>query len=628
MSSSDKEKAVNETTLPSEAVSISAAQPLESFFKKVVIPHQPSIAPTDTSSKLQPREISGTKRRRGSRSKKNLKRPHAAVDENEATIQNLEVHIEPVNSSWLRRIEPYPYTFVSFAKARWIGRTLLEVYVSEFQSYPASYYRQAIEQGRIQVSDMANVDCDYRIQAPDVLRHTVHRHEPSVYVTSPTAPFVKIVGDTPDILAADKPSTIPVHPCGGYHQNSLIPLLERTLNSAEGETEEPREQRLYTIHRLDRLTSGLVILAKRSEVARDWSKAIQERDTCTKMYLARVRGRFPTGCSAIPRLQQKGPLPPVYGEWVQQTTDEGRAASHNHACVYWISRLESSKDTTIVVDSSMSLDDFARNEHSVEEWMEALSSDQTDSTLSSCKLAWMHLACPVRIANHKDGVCESGTFDKLDEVAYQKTVKPAQTSFAVIRYDEATDSTVVLCRPGTGRTHQIRLHLQATGHPIANDPNYGGDMWYANPKGRKECEEAQARLEALDIFSIQPASRVEASDKRVVAESNDNHVPTKSLVTTDVPATQHEVDRMAQLPRRNESTESLSDFIQRTCVWCARCAGQSLAERSRMELLVRSPGIWLHALQYQVTLEDGQTHVFRTGVPDWSIAASPCGLSS
>ena len=58
--------------------------------------------------------------------------------------------------------------------------------------------------------------------------------------------------------------------------------------------------------------------------------------------------------------------------------------------------------------------------------------------------------------------------------------KAAVTHFRLHFYDAAADESVVYCHPKTGRTHQIRLHLQWMGHPIANDPNYG-EYLGANP---------------------------------------------------------------------------------------------------------------------------------------------------
>jgi 23S rRNA pseudouridine1911/1915/1917 synthase len=48
--------------------------------------------------------------------------------------------------------------------------------------------------------------------------------------------------------------------------------------------------------------------------------------------------------------------------------------------------------------------------------------------------------------------------------------------------------TFCACRPQTGRTHQIRVHLAAIGHPVVCDPRYGdgrplrvGDLWTGPP---------------------------------------------------------------------------------------------------------------------------------------------------
>ena len=53
-------------------------------------------------------------------------------------------------------------------------------------------------------------------------------------------------------------------------------------------------------------------------------------------------------------------------------------------------------------------------------------------------------------------------------------IKESVTIFKKIRYDEKSDSTLLECYPVTGRTHQIRVHLQYLGHSILNDIGYGG----------------------------------------------------------------------------------------------------------------------------------------------------------
>ena len=53
--------------------------------------------------------------------------------------------------------------------------------------------------------------------------------------------------------------------------------------------------------------------------------------------------------------------------------------------------------------------------------------------------------------------------------------KDARTNYSVIqRADEPATVSVVACRLETGRTHQIRVHLSAIGHPVVGDATYGG----------------------------------------------------------------------------------------------------------------------------------------------------------
>jgi len=62
--------------------------------------------------------------------------------------------------------------------------------------------------------------------------------------------------------------------------------------------------------------------------------------------------------------------------------------------------------------------------------------------------------------------------------------KPSQTRWRALAYDPRTDATRVELEPITGRSHQLRVHLQALGHPIL------GDALYAPP-------EVQARAPRL-----------------------------------------------------------------------------------------------------------------------------------
>ncbi len=112
-------------------------------------------------------------------------------------------------SDGLRHVKPYVYDFRTNAKGRWYGRELLEVFVKEFATQPASYYETAIRQGLITVNDKV-ASIDYKIRSGDSITHFTHRHEPPVRGTHVSE--LQIVADTPELLVVSKPATVPVHP--------------------------------------------------------------------------------------------------------------------------------------------------------------------------------------------------------------------------------------------------------------------------------------------------------------------------------------------------------------------------------------------------------------------------------
>lgn len=488
----------------------------------------------------------------------------------ESTIVPIELGDQSFGS-WICIATPYLFTFTAHAKKRWLGRTVLDIYENEFGAYSKSYCEAAIEQGRILVSEK-RVQARYQVKDGDILSHSIHRHEPSVAVSSHDG--IDVIAETSDLVIVDKPGTLPVHPCGAYSQNCLLGLLEVQFG------------KLYNVNRLDRLTSGLVMVAKTSKVAKEMAATIRSRESCQKIYLARVKGKFPLNCKEELLTADRYGKMPQSGEWLNDTSESiqsnkvisaDQMVSRN-ALGYWIT------DEGGDIKRHATLDLVFASKCSIQDWLDtidlsaAIDEKQTNSTL------WFCLSCPVRIADPKDGICEAGSFYGLEEKIYQKTVKPAQTCFTVVRYDETTDSTILLCRPMTGRSHQIRLHLQFVGHPIANDSDYGGDLWYANKDGQIACQEAKAQLFAWDEGSP----------------------------TSDTRATSAEVATMAAC--KQQEGESTAEFIKNTCFLCSRQGG---AKRSMLEFLVKSRGIWLHAFQYTLVDFAGKTIRHRTKIPMW-----------
>jgi 23S rRNA pseudouridine1911/1915/1917 synthase len=165
------------------------------------------------------------------------------------------------------------------------------------------------------------------------------------------------------LLVVDKPAGVVVHPAKGHRHGTLAQAL--TGRAAGGE----EEGRAGIVHRLDRETSGLLVVARSDEAHRRLKEQLQRREI-TREYLALVLGRPPARSGTI-----DAPI--------------GRDRRHR-----------------------------------------------------------------TRMSTETDEPREARTHFEIEE------------AFA--------ETTLLRVRLETGRTHQIRVHLQAIGHPVAGDPEYGG----------------------------------------------------------------------------------------------------------------------------------------------------------
>lgn len=124
---------------------------------------------------------------------------------------------------------------------------------------------------------------------------------------------IPIVFEDPDIMVLDKPAGLVVHPTGAAQTDAtLVDFVRR-------HTIDPDASRPGIVHRLDRDTSGLIIVAKNLEAKNYMQRLFADRKV-TKEYIALVSGRIPKDRAEID-------LPIGAGAGVKRLIDPtGRAA--------------------------------------------------------------------------------------------------------------------------------------------------------------------------------------------------------------------------------------------------------------------------------------------------------------
>ncbi len=88
-----------------------------------------------------------------------------------------------------------------------------------------------------------------------------------------------------DLIVINKPPNLPVHPAGRYFFNSLLVHLKTKGFTSESNSEKD----FYLVHRIDKETSGVLLLAKTREACNQLTSQFRNRET-DKYYLAIVRG--------------------------------------------------------------------------------------------------------------------------------------------------------------------------------------------------------------------------------------------------------------------------------------------------------------------------------------------------
>ncbi|KAF6835025.1 hypothetical protein CMUS01_05942 [Colletotrichum musicola] len=422
----------------------------------------------------------------------------AGLSEASAADQLPEVLTTPVGDMWprpyffkdgLRRVSPYHFTYHTWAKERWRGRRLIEIFESEFRDRSIDYYRYAMETGAIVVNGKI-VGPEHVVKNGDLVNHTIHRHEPPV-----TAEPIRVVHEDDEMVVVNKPSGVPVHPAGRYKYNSLIEIMK---------AERGEHFMTYPCHRLDRLTSGLLFIGKTPQAAVKLTDQIRAR-TVRKEYLARVIGKFPDGevvCDQ-PILQ----ISPRLG--LNRVRANGKSARTVFKRLAYYPPLGKQ--------------------------------DNTDSERPK-------------------------TPEEIADEERRPWVK--KEGYSIVR-----------CLPLTGRTHQIRVHLQFVGHPIQNDPLYANQRVWGINLGYNDTDGLENPDE--DIMS-----RLERMGKEDIADAVAYH------------------DEMVDLYQKRRA-EKLSGER------CDVCDTPLYTDPGEHEL-----SLWLHSLRYE---DAGGTWSYVSPMPAWAM---------
>lgn len=120
---------------------------------------------------------------------------------------------------------------------------------------------------------------------------TVDSPEPIDPIPQPEALEIPILYQDHDIIVVDKPAGMVVHPAAGHASGTLVNALLHHVDDLSG---IGGEKRPGIVHRLDRGTSGLMVVAKHDQAHEELSRQFHDREV-EKEYFALVWGEVMAG---------------------------------------------------------------------------------------------------------------------------------------------------------------------------------------------------------------------------------------------------------------------------------------------------------------------------------------------
>jgi len=162
----------------------------------------------------------------------------------------------------------------------------LDAFLSKHKEIPSRRFAQnLIEKGLVRVEG-GQVNKNYRLRPDQIVDVTIPAPEPSEVMPEPIPLTIKF--EDSDILVLSKPAGMVVHPAHGHASGTLVNAL---LAHTTGLSGIGGVMRPGIIHRLDKDTSGLMIVAKNDESHQVLSNELKKRHI-KRTYRALVHGGF------------------------------------------------------------------------------------------------------------------------------------------------------------------------------------------------------------------------------------------------------------------------------------------------------------------------------------------------
>jgi len=188
---------------------------------------------------------------------------------------------------------------------------------NQLKGVPKTLIYRILRKGEVRVNK-GRIKPEYKLQAGDLVRvpplRLAERDEPAPLAQGLLERLeAAIVYEDKALIVLNKPAGIAVHGGSGLSYGVIEALRQL----------RPDAKELELVHRLDRDTSGLLMVAKKRSMLRHLHQELRG-DGVDKRYMALVRGRWETGKKQVSAPLLKNTL--RSGERMVEVTDEGKEA--------------------------------------------------------------------------------------------------------------------------------------------------------------------------------------------------------------------------------------------------------------------------------------------------------------